>query len=204
MLSYPSLSNTYNDIPYILKSYWKEEYCTKWFDYILNNLNLCWDWRELSIHPNITWNIVKNNINLPWSWRWLSRNPIVTWDIVKNNPNKQWSYELLSLNPNITIDIINSNPNKEWIQPNNESIFDSNEEYLTLMIEDDYIYYESDVDRHYNWEIVQEAIDRRFDWDSYSSNPLSGKYFTFINNKWIAYNIIKKYTNIDIANKILL
>ena len=68
--------------------------------------NKKWNYRWLSINPNITWDIVKNTLEKKWDWYELSRNPNITWGIVKNNPEKPWSYYGLSLNPNITWDIV--------------------------------------------------------------------------------------------------
>ena len=42
-----------------------------------------------------------------------SVHPNITWEIVRDNPDKEWKYDLLSLNPNITSEILIQNPEKE-------------------------------------------------------------------------------------------
>ena len=56
-----------------------------------------WNYRYLSINPNITWGIVQTNPDKPWNYN-LSQNPNITWEIVQQNPDKQWSYSYLSQN----------------------------------------------------------------------------------------------------------
>ena len=42
------------------------------------NPNKPWDWDELSLNPNITWEIIQQNKDKPWNWYWLSQNPNIT------------------------------------------------------------------------------------------------------------------------------
>ena len=76
--------------------------------------NQQWSWNDLSLNPNITWEVVENHPNKPWDWYWLSKNPGMTWEIIKLNPNKPWKWNGVSQNPNITWEIVKLNPNKGW------------------------------------------------------------------------------------------
>ena len=42
----------------------------------------------------------------PWNWRWISMNPNITVDFIEKHPDKPWDWEGISMNPNITIDFI--------------------------------------------------------------------------------------------------
>jgi len=77
-------------------------------DIILNNKiyfnNYCL--KLLSKNKSIKWiDIVKHN-KIEWNYQDLSLNPNITFDIVLNNLDKKWCFHRLSSNPNITIDII--------------------------------------------------------------------------------------------------
>ena len=50
-------------------------------------------WRNISQHPNITWEIIQNNPNKNWKWFNISCNPNITLDIIKNNPDKDWDWD---------------------------------------------------------------------------------------------------------------
>ena len=50
-----------------------------WFDYIKLTPEKEWDYDDLSLNPNITWDIVSTNPDKPWNYSWLSRNPNITW-----------------------------------------------------------------------------------------------------------------------------
>ena len=39
----------------------KEEYCKEWFQFVLDNPKINWDYNILSYNPNITWDIVQSN-----------------------------------------------------------------------------------------------------------------------------------------------
>ena len=69
---------------------------------------------SLSLHPNITMDIVEANLDKPWDWFWLSSNPNITFDIMEANPDKPWSWYWLSRNPNITMDIVKAYQDKPW------------------------------------------------------------------------------------------
>ena len=90
-------------------------------DIVQKNPGKLWDYKSLSLNPNVTWNFILANKNKPWDYDGhctnrnktpLSTNPNITWDIVKANPDIQWCYGTLLCNPNITLDIIKANPDK--------------------------------------------------------------------------------------------
>lgn len=62
-----------------------------------------------SDHRFVTWEIVCCNPNLPWDYKLLSLNPNITWEIIINNPNKPWDWCYLAANPNITWDLMYEN-----------------------------------------------------------------------------------------------
>ena len=70
---------------------------------------LLWDPYNVSLNPNITWDIILDNPQYPWDRDGLSLNPNITWDIIEQNPNGPenkkdiynnsfWNYKLLSRN----------------------------------------------------------------------------------------------------------
>ena len=71
---------------------------SNWFDYIKENPDKDWNYINLSLNPNITWEIVQSNPDKPWNYKCLSKNQNITWEIVQENPDKPWKYSLLSLN----------------------------------------------------------------------------------------------------------
>jgi len=85
-----------------------------WFNYITENPDKPWNYRELSCNPNITIDIIHSDLSKPWSVRAISCNPNITWEIVQQNPNKPWDYYGLSENPNITWEIVQQNSGKPW------------------------------------------------------------------------------------------
>jgi len=73
-----------------------------------------WNWRGISLNPNITWKFIETNQDKPWNWSYLSSNPNITMEIIEANPNKLWDWACISMNPNITWEIIEANPDKPW------------------------------------------------------------------------------------------
>ena len=123
------------------------EWSTKWFQFILDNPDIPWDWDILSRNPNITWDIVQQNPDKKWNWWELSKNPNITWDIVQQNPDKKWNWYRLSENPNITWDIVQQNPDKPWD-------WDRLSETPNITL-----------------DIVQKNPDKKWNWDRLSRNP---------------------------------
>ena len=73
-----------------------------------------WNWNEISVNPNISWDNIQKNPDKPWNWSHISRSPNVSWDNIQRNPDRPWNWTSVSSNPNITFDIIQSNPGKPW------------------------------------------------------------------------------------------
>ena len=46
----------------------------KWFQYILNHPDKPWNYTNLSLNPNITWNIVQAMSDKKWDYLYLSVN----------------------------------------------------------------------------------------------------------------------------------
>ena len=65
-------------------------WCKKWFKFILNNPDKKWMWYNISLNPNITWEIIENNPDKNWDWNCISINTNITWEIITNNPDKNW------------------------------------------------------------------------------------------------------------------
>lgn len=47
-------------------------------------------------------------------WRYISRHPRITWDIIREHPDKPWHWKSVCLNPNITLPIIQANMDRKW------------------------------------------------------------------------------------------
>ena len=86
----------------------------QFIDFFEKNIDKEWNWKELSINPNITIDIIERYPNKPWNWYWLSQNPNINIDIVERYTNKEWDWYWLSSNPNITMDIVERYPKKPW------------------------------------------------------------------------------------------
>ena len=70
-------------------------------DIVQANLDKPWNWRTLSINPNLTWEFIEANLDKDWNWERLSENDSLTWDIVRANLYKPWDWQYLSRNPMI-------------------------------------------------------------------------------------------------------
>ena len=64
-----------------------------------------WDWKYISKHPNITWEIIREDYDIYWNWEWdsVSVNKNITWEIINANPVQRWNWWRVSSNPNITL-----------------------------------------------------------------------------------------------------
>jgi hypothetical protein len=90
---------------------------------ITNNLDLPWDWEEVSNNPNITIDFIKNDLQSPnpkdWNWENLSKNDSISLSDIENNTDLPWDWESISRwKKDITIDFIKNDlqsPNpKDW------------------------------------------------------------------------------------------
>jgi hypothetical protein len=91
---------------------------------IKSNPQIKWNYKLLSINPNITWEFIKETIEsktynkLPKNNRWninslCSHNRSITLDIIRKNKYK-WNFSRLSKNSIITPKIVEDNPDIPW------------------------------------------------------------------------------------------
>ena len=68
----------------------------------------------LSLHKNLTWDIVIANPDKPWCWYALSKNKNIKWDIIIRHPDKSWDWQNISMNENITWENVEECKDKPW------------------------------------------------------------------------------------------
>lgn len=96
-----------------------------------------YEWKYLSLHPDLTWPFIVENFNKGWDWSVISARKFITWDIVQeylvwNQANfsgnsfphyshdfkrqafRPWDFAGLSKNPNLDWKIISNNLDKPW------------------------------------------------------------------------------------------
>ena len=130
-----------------LKKDLRQEWGMIQFNSVLRSPNKPWNYRELSLNSNITWEIVEAHPEKPWDYQGLSQNYNITWEIIEAHPEKPWDYFWVSGNPNITWEIIQAHPEVPW-------------DYLQLS-------------HHPNitWEIVEAHPEKPWDYFWVSRNP---------------------------------
>jgi hypothetical protein len=98
------------------------------FDNLSINPNITWenvddpftedvlDWKFISMHKNMTWDIITTNIRritgerVPWKWNFVTANPNVSWEnilLLQKLFGFEFDWALLSKNRNLTPKIIN-------------------------------------------------------------------------------------------------
>jgi hypothetical protein len=92
----------------------------KWYFFDLGyNQGITWDdfnIEDFSSNPNLTLDIVLNNPDIDWDYNNISMNSNISWEIIQNNQHIFDEHcVLINLNPNITFDIIENNPHVPWI-----------------------------------------------------------------------------------------
>lgn len=104
---------------------------------VIKNLDLNWDWYDLSIFISDT-NAILYNLDLPWQWAnisknafididklielhpkkliwsFISKNPAINWKTVKKYREKPWMWKRLSENISIDLFTIANNPDEPW------------------------------------------------------------------------------------------
>ena len=78
-----------------------------------------WDnWRNICHNPNMTWSLASRLIAAGYSnqlhWSDLSIHKNISFDVIKAHPQYHWSKSMVTRNPNITAAIIRDNPNWGW------------------------------------------------------------------------------------------
>ena len=85
------------------------------WEIVICNLHIFSQLRELSLNPKITWKNIESTLEIiKWDWDLLSMHPSITWDIIKKFPRKKWNCKCVSKNPNITFQIVRENLNYDW------------------------------------------------------------------------------------------
>ena len=90
------------------------------FDIIINNKNYFineYISENISKNKNITWSDIEKHPEINWNYNYLSKNYNIDFDIVLNNLKEKWSFNKLSMNSNITLDIIKKYPQFNWSLP---------------------------------------------------------------------------------------
>ena len=135
---------------------------------IENNINLPWDWEEISCNLNINVDILKNNLDKPWDWDNLSR-----YIIFENKENfkifldlaKNIDWDIISENESLTIDIINNNLDKPWEWASLALLTFSqnkNDEVLELFnnIKDEIVWENLCSTGRVSWEYISDNLDK--------------------------------------------
>jgi hypothetical protein len=51
-------------------------------------------------NPNLSFEIIKNNLDIEWDWREISESNIITLEIINENPDLPWEWSSITVNPN--------------------------------------------------------------------------------------------------------
>jgi hypothetical protein len=99
-----------------------------------------WDWRYITMNPNLTVEFIMKYSDVEWDWHWISQfskfimeiidkyssylSDILYWDDISRNPNISeyiteskalpWNWKYLTNNPNITFNFITKHLDKPW------------------------------------------------------------------------------------------
>ena len=71
-----------------------------------------WDWRRLSLHEDLTPEVVEYFIDKPWDWNEVS-NRMPLWIVLKY-PKKPWNWRNLTINDFISVKDMTSHPDLPW------------------------------------------------------------------------------------------
>jgi hypothetical protein len=150
------------------------------WEFVKENPDFGWDWKNLSSNPSIDWEFVKNNVRLPWNPKLLTLNPAIDWEFVKNNknnPDLDWIWIKRHFSDNTAIDwkFVKNNPDFGWDWKN-----------LSL-------------NPAINWNFVKNNKNLPWDWEKLSLNP-SIDWIFVKNNKdlpWVWGNLSND-KNIDL------
>ena len=143
-------------------------------------------WQEKK--SSVSWEYIYDNLDLQWNWKELSRAPFIKWDTIVNNLWAPWIPEMVSWNINITISIIREHPFgpdielvPEW-KWNMEAI-SSKVDWDTVVRSPDGLYSQDNIfigawdwrglSRNINvtMRIIEDHPLCPWDWDAISINP---------------------------------
>jgi hypothetical protein len=84
-------------------------------DIIEQNLDQPWDFKYVSLNPNLTFEFIQKYRNkfILW-WDFISEHKCITWEHIQNHPELFWSCYGIFCNPNITMDIVEQYFDKKW------------------------------------------------------------------------------------------
>ena len=71
-------------------------------------------WKDLSSHPDLTWDLVQSVAPDQWCWHSLSAHRCVSMDLVRQNPQMPWKWASLSQNPNLDLAMVLEHLDKDW------------------------------------------------------------------------------------------
>jgi hypothetical protein len=138
---------------------------------------------DISLNPNLNWEIIKNNLNYDWFWPAISQNPNINIKIIKNNPRIKWDWNMISQNSSITFEIIIENLDKSW----NWNDVATNPNIKWKHIIDNW-----DIFKFTSWEYI--SINPNMDIvNSNDRNPWCGMC-DILNNKYLDWTIKNNFT----------
>lgn len=75
-----------------------------------------WNWAIISCRSELTEEYVLENIDLPWDWELIYAHPNISLEFVEKNPKHSDEYFFgLSDNPNMTLEFLLAHPSKHWL-----------------------------------------------------------------------------------------
>jgi hypothetical protein len=81
-----------------------------------NDSKYGWNWGVISCRSDVTEDFVLENIDLPWDWIVLYANPNISLGFVERNPKHRDEYFYgMSDNPNMTLEFLLAHPSKHWL-----------------------------------------------------------------------------------------
>ena len=71
-------------------------------------------WTLLSRHLLLTEEIIRDNMDLPWNFWEISANRTISWDFIEENADENWDWETIGDRHDITMDFILRNLHRNW------------------------------------------------------------------------------------------
>lgn len=82
---------------------------------LLSFPNKNWDFKYLSMNPNISLQFIENNPQFQWNYYYVSEHPKLTPEFITKNKDKRWNLIQLASNKNLSIEyILNNIEPKYW------------------------------------------------------------------------------------------
>lgn len=135
---------------------------------------------------------ILENPDKDWNYKFMSLNPNLTFEIVQANPDKDWDYEYLIQNPNISISqIIHAYPDKPW-----HFIYMTRYEIhppYYYGVDEDGMYFK--LQTNIDWEVVKSYPDDPWNYEHLSQNPMYEAKDDYIRKKfqeWFKRSTLKE------------